>query len=283
VDGGTIDVAIDGQVYRVRYLGIEAPDAFGDPSGQQAADKNRALVEGKTVMLEVDVSQADSYDRLLRYVYVGDLFVNAELVRLGYARAQVSAPDQRYEDLLSRLEREARDSRRGLWGVAHTQSATLEPTEPGTMTPEPSTAESPTGEPLPTVRLTPTSSPMATATAQVTLTALATPTSSTTRTATPTSEPTATATATFRPLPSATLGPTSSSATPSPTECQAAQYFPARLCSACAEYIGSRRTMVFHFPWCRQAQKIDPLDLMCFYSREEAVEAGYMPDEECSP
>ncbi len=284
VDGDTIDVAIDGQVYRVRYLGIDAPDAFGDYFGQQATARNEALVGGNTIMLEADVSETDSYHRLLRYVYVGDLLVNAELVRLGYARAGLSTSDTRYEELLLRLEREARDSGRGLWAVAQTTTATPEPAMIPSTTPELPVTASLSPEALPTGTDTPASSPTATGSSEPRTTPSATSRPSPTRTATHTLMPTATATATFRPLPSATAEPTSLLATPSPSpECPAAQYFPARLCSRCAEYIGSRRTKVFHFPWCRQAQKIDPLDLMCFYSREEAIDAGYTPDEECSP
>jgi hypothetical protein len=280
VDGDTIDVAIDGQVFRVRYLGIDAPDAFGDYHGQQAIARNKSLVDGKTVMLEAEVSEMDSYHRLLRYVYVGEVFVNAELVRLGYARASVSPPDIRYEKLLLGLENEARDSRRGMWAAPQVTAATVDPAASGTMTPEALPTATHTPEPLPTATLEP--SLAATATLEPTLTPTATFRPSPTWTAT--SPPVPTVADTLRPLPSPTSEPTSlvptSSASP---ECPAARFFPARLCSPCPEYVGSQRTRVFHYPWCRQAQKIDPHDLMCFYSRQEAIEAGYTPDEECSP
>ncbi|GAG82337.1 unnamed protein product, partial [marine sediment metagenome] len=34
--------------------------------------------------MEKDVSETDKYGRLLRYVYVVDLFVNAHLVKFGW-------------------------------------------------------------------------------------------------------------------------------------------------------------------------------------------------------
>lgn len=122
VDGDTIDVLAGGRRVRVRYIGINAPESV-DPRrpvecfGREAAAKNKELVDGKVVRLERDVSETDRYGRLLRYVYVGDLFVNAELVRLGYAQAVTYPPDVKYQELFLALEREAREAGRGLWGA----------------------------------------------------------------------------------------------------------------------------------------------------------------------
>ncbi len=119
-DGDTIEVRISGQEYRVRYIGIDAPESTyeHDPYGPEATAKNRELVAGKRVRLEKDVSEIDRYGRLLRYVYVGDVMVNAELVRLGYAQASSFPPDIRYQALFARLQQEARAAGRGLWGVS---------------------------------------------------------------------------------------------------------------------------------------------------------------------
>ncbi|MDD5590516.1 MAG: thermonuclease family protein [Dehalococcoidales bacterium] len=118
IDGDTIEVNIYGQSYRVRYIGIDAPEVYPDeePYGQEAAIKNKELVEGKTVALEKDVSETDKYGRLLRYVYVNDLFVNGEMVRLGYAQAITYPPDVKHQDMLIECQREAREEGRGLWG-----------------------------------------------------------------------------------------------------------------------------------------------------------------------
>jgi micrococcal nuclease len=114
VDGDTIGVTINGQSYRLRYIGIDSPEP-GEPRGIEAQRANTELVLGQTVLLEKDVSETDRYGRLLRYVWVGDMMVNAELVRIGWARAQAYPPDTRYHELFVRLEREAREAQRGLW------------------------------------------------------------------------------------------------------------------------------------------------------------------------
>ena len=126
VDGDTIKVEVDGTVYPVRYIGIDCPETV-HPSkpvqwmGPEACDSNRRLVEGKTVYLEKDVSETDQYGRLLCYVFLPDgTFVNAELVRLGYAQVSTYPPDVRYQDLFLEMQQEARDSGVGLWGPTPT-------------------------------------------------------------------------------------------------------------------------------------------------------------------
>ncbi|HIP95694.1 MAG TPA: hypothetical protein EYH32_00580 [Anaerolineae bacterium] len=121
VDGDTIEVEIGGQRYKVRYTGVDTPETKHPAKpiecfGHEATEKNRELVEGKTVYLEKDVSETDRYGRLLRYVHLADgTFVNAELVRLGYAQVATYPPDVKYVDLFLRLQHEARQAGRGLW------------------------------------------------------------------------------------------------------------------------------------------------------------------------
>ena len=102
----------------MRYIGIDTPEVHPDLEafGTEAWQANRELVEGKVVRLEQDVSQTDKYGRLLRYVRVDDILVNAELVRLGLARAQAYPPDTKYQDYLEQMELEAREASRGIWG-----------------------------------------------------------------------------------------------------------------------------------------------------------------------
>jgi len=107
IDGDTIDVEMNGVRYRVRYIGMNTPEK-DQPCYQEATDANAALLSGKTVTLVKDTSETDVYGRLLRYVYVGDTFVNAELVREGWAENAVYPPDTKYEDTFHQLELQAR-------------------------------------------------------------------------------------------------------------------------------------------------------------------------------
>lgn len=103
IDGDTIIVSVDGVTYRVRYIGIDTPET-GDPCGREATAANAALVDGRTVRMVKDVSETDRYDRLLRYVYVEDTFVNGELVADGWAEAVDYPPDTAMADTLHSLE-----------------------------------------------------------------------------------------------------------------------------------------------------------------------------------
>jgi micrococcal nuclease len=156
VDGDTIKVEIGGEVYTVRYIGIDTPEYARSESsveseGRKASAANETLVGGQTVYLEKDVSETDQYGRLLRYVYLADgTFVNCELVRLGYAQASTYPPDVRYQELFLEIQQEAREDERGLWGPTPT------PVPVPTATPiPPTTTPAPTQPP----QLTPTQPP----------------------------------------------------------------------------------------------------------------------------
>ncbi|MFC1967150.1 thermonuclease family protein [Chloroflexota bacterium] len=114
IDGDTIVIS-SGQ--KVRYIGIDAPEVRPEPEphGMEAWNINRDLVEGKEVRLERDVSDTDEYGRLLRYVYVGELMVNGEMVRRGLAEAKSYPPDDTNQEYLERLEGVAREMGRGMW------------------------------------------------------------------------------------------------------------------------------------------------------------------------
>jgi endonuclease YncB( thermonuclease family) len=105
-DGDTINVSIGGESYRVRYVGINTPER-DEPCYNEASQANAALVEGQEVRLVPDTTDTDRFGRLLRYVYVGDTFVNRELVEDGYAEAALYRPDDRHFETFRQLETEA--------------------------------------------------------------------------------------------------------------------------------------------------------------------------------
>ncbi|RJQ33299.1 MAG: hypothetical protein C4562_01050 [Actinobacteria bacterium] len=121
IDGDTIKVEINGSLEKVRYIGVDTPETKHPTKsvqyfGREAFQFNKKLVDGKKVRFVKDVSQRDKYGRLLRYVYVDDIFVNAELVKQGYAYASTYPPDIKYASFFYLLQRRAREKKRGLWG-----------------------------------------------------------------------------------------------------------------------------------------------------------------------
>lgn len=120
IDGDTVEVRIGAREDEVRYIGIDTPETVkpGTPVqcfGPQASALNHRLVEGHTVRLVFDRERRDVYGRLLAYVYVGHQFVNARLVRLGYARTLTIPPNVAHAGVFHRLARAAGRAGRGLW------------------------------------------------------------------------------------------------------------------------------------------------------------------------
>jgi micrococcal nuclease len=111
IDGDTI-VLKNGE--HVRYIGIDTPEK-GDCFWKEATNFNKKLVEGKTVKLIKDKENRDKYGRLLRYVYVNDIFVNEELVKLGYAEEFLVPPNNKYSYNFNILEDRAKNLNLGIW------------------------------------------------------------------------------------------------------------------------------------------------------------------------
>jgi len=120
IDGDTIEVDLNGASYHVQYIGIDAPDSTTqvEPFGPEAMLKNMDLVFGRQVTLVKDVSETDRYSQLLRYVLMGDTFVNYELVRHGFANTGNYPPDISCLDTFRQAESQAQTEQAGLWAGA---------------------------------------------------------------------------------------------------------------------------------------------------------------------
>lgn len=117
LDGRTIEL-VGGE--RVRYIGLDVPLMEGltgapEAGAVEAGEANRRLVEGKRVWLEADEQDRDADGTLLRYVYVGQRMVNAELIRSGHAYHQSHYSNIRHDELFVKLQAAARRRKRGLW------------------------------------------------------------------------------------------------------------------------------------------------------------------------
>ena len=117
IDGDTIKLT-NGET--IRYIGIDTPETKHpykpiEAFGKEATEFNKQLVKGKTVRIETDVQKKDKYGRTLAYVWVDIIFVNAELVKQGYAQVATYPPNVKYQKLFLKLQAEAREAGRGLW------------------------------------------------------------------------------------------------------------------------------------------------------------------------
>src|SRR3989339_1018840 len=124
IDGDTIEIA-SGE--HVRYIGVDTPETVHPKKsvqcfGKEASNKNKALVEGKEVYLEKDVSDTDRYKRLLRYIYLPNpdspnevIFINEYLIEQGYGQVITYPPDVKYHKQFLEAQRIAQEEKQGLW------------------------------------------------------------------------------------------------------------------------------------------------------------------------
>ncbi len=134
IDGDTIDVSIDGQTHRVRFILVDTPETKHPEKGVEfygleASKHTQTELESKTVYLEKDVSETDKYGRLLRYVWlmppsspspsneeIAKNCFNSLLLENGYAKIITFPPDVKYVDSFRTREQIARENQYGLWG-----------------------------------------------------------------------------------------------------------------------------------------------------------------------
>jgi len=109
-DGDTLTVLDDAKVqHKIRLAGIDAPErkqAFGNKARQALGD----MVFAKVV--RVDVIDVDRYKREVGRIFLGNRFINMEMVQNGFAWRY---PQYDKGGEFSAAEGDARVHRRGLW------------------------------------------------------------------------------------------------------------------------------------------------------------------------
>ena len=111
----TITVLINNKKENVRLLGIDTAEIAQGYWGKEAKKFTEKFTKGKEVKLEIDVQERDKYGRLLAYVYVGNESLNESLIKEGYAQLLTYSPNVKYVDKFTSLQKEARDSGKGIW------------------------------------------------------------------------------------------------------------------------------------------------------------------------
>jgi endonuclease YncB( thermonuclease family) len=124
IDGDTFKIILENQEMTVRIIGVDTPETVHPTQleeyyGWEASNFLKDLLEGENVTLKFDEDRMDKYGRLLAYVYLGDLFVNAEIIKQGMGYAYIKYPFK-YLDNFVRYEEEARLNGVGIWSNSET-------------------------------------------------------------------------------------------------------------------------------------------------------------------
>lgn len=145
VDGDTITVDIDGAKETLRLIGINTPETV-DPRkpvecfGKEASNKAKAVLNGRSVILENDPTQGerDKYDRLLRYIFLEDgVNFNKLMIAEGYAYEYTYSTPYKYQAEFKKAQQEAEQNKRGLWADNACVTDNSTPTIQTTPTPVP--------------------------------------------------------------------------------------------------------------------------------------------------
>lgn len=115
-DGDSLVVDVNGSEERVRLIGINTPERE-ECYGSEARDVMVDLVDGQEVLLVADVEEFDQYGRMLSYVYLGDILINAEMARQGAAITRPYEPNTTLQGTLSNAQEQAEERRSGMWGA----------------------------------------------------------------------------------------------------------------------------------------------------------------------
>lgn len=125
-DGDTISVDMNGQIERIRMIGVDTPETH-DPRkavqcyGEAASAFTKQLIGNQPVRLASDPlsTNRDRYNRLLRYAYLPDgRLVEAEIIKQGFGFAYTSFPFGK-SDEFKQLQASAQSQNAGLWGSCH--------------------------------------------------------------------------------------------------------------------------------------------------------------------
>lgn len=123
IDGDTLEISTGD---KVRLICIDTPEK-NEAGYQEASNYLRNLVLNKEVKLEKDTSETDRYGRLLRYVYINETFVNELIVKHGYGKTYLYAPDTKLCPIIKTAESYAIANSLGIWAKKETQTSTTQP------------------------------------------------------------------------------------------------------------------------------------------------------------
>jgi len=123
IDGDTFWVDNGAESFKVRFIGIDAPETRNTrwkKKGYYASESKeyvRSKTEHQWVRLEFDVQAMDRYKRRLAYIYLEDgTLLNGSLVEQGYAVVDTYPPNVKYVEQFMDLQKQARETKQGLWG-----------------------------------------------------------------------------------------------------------------------------------------------------------------------
>ena len=123
IDGDTIEVQYPNKTKKkVRFIGVDTPETKHPTKdvefyGKEAYSFTKSVLENKTIVMKKEKGLQDRYGRELRHIYLPEtyIFLNEYLVEQGYGKASFYHPNTKYKEHFTKLEKEAREAKKGMW------------------------------------------------------------------------------------------------------------------------------------------------------------------------
>ena len=129
-DGDTMEITYKGESEKVRLLCVDTPESVKSgvevqEYSKEASQFTKQMALNKSVRLVFDKKERDLYGRLLAYVIIKggsaennkDIFLNALLVRNGYAKVEIVSPNSSLKEYFNQLQQTAIGEKKGMWGL----------------------------------------------------------------------------------------------------------------------------------------------------------------------
>ena len=118
-DGDTAEFATEDTVVRLRFIGVDTPEAshYYEPWGVEATNYAcDALKDAQTIILEADdaLTRVDTYGRHLGYVWVDGSLLNLRLIEQGWSSA-MGVGNLKYGELMQRANDHAQALGERMW------------------------------------------------------------------------------------------------------------------------------------------------------------------------
>lgn len=125
VDGDTVKVKFDdGKVETLRLLLVDTPESVHpnkppEMYGEEASNHaKRMLASGRKITVEIGNPERDKYNRMLAYIWIGNVNFNKHMIEKGFARvAYVFPPNTKYLEEFKEAEQRAKERGIGIWSV----------------------------------------------------------------------------------------------------------------------------------------------------------------------
>lgn len=133
IDGDTASFMAD-ETIKVRFLAIDTPETKHPKKGQEKFGKEASeftcskLKNAKTIILEFDekANKLDKYNRYLAWIWVDDKLLQKLIVENGLAEVKYLYDDYKYNSLLKKTEKKAKEQHLGIWNDNKSNSKSIE-------------------------------------------------------------------------------------------------------------------------------------------------------------